>query len=175
MRTERIVASKKEGWNLLSCHYGAHQGLGTLNLDIFSIYLKLRVFWTVKSIIRQAMALDALRARFVPLIWNLDITNQPQQSDLRWEIFFSLIANLSLQFNGNWMRALPMKKDWTLAEEFFSPVAAFQGPPRSRLHVVWHVICHVVAFWKPFMPSLLPRDHVFGTVKSLKRPFMLYA
>ena len=41
--------------------------LRTLSLDIFSTYLKLRVLWTMKSPTAQPMALDALRARFVPL------------------------------------------------------------------------------------------------------------
>jgi hypothetical protein len=41
------------------------------------------------------MALDALRARFQFALRDL----------------FSLTANLSLQFNGNWVRALPMEKD----------------------------------------------------------------
>jgi hypothetical protein len=43
------------------------KGLGTLNLDILSTYLKLQVLWTVKSPTRKPMALDALRARLVPL------------------------------------------------------------------------------------------------------------
>ena len=47
-----------EVWPFLALHrvklgQDGHQGLGTLNLDIPSTYLKLRVLWTVKSPITQ--------------------------------------------------------------------------------------------------------------------------
>jgi hypothetical protein len=42
---------------------------------------------------------------------NLETTNQPQQSDLRRETFFSLTAPKLAMANGNWMCALPMEKD----------------------------------------------------------------
>jgi hypothetical protein len=57
------------------CLHGAHQGLGTLNLDILSTYLKLRVLWTVKSPIRQPMALDAFTRAVRALDMNLETTN----------------------------------------------------------------------------------------------------
>src|SRR5277367_1764452 len=76
---------------------------------------------------------------------DLETTNQPQQSDLHPP--FSLSANLNLQY---WMRALPMEKDWTLAEEFSSLSRASEfgcefGWPRARGGGTWHAFCMAAA------------------------------
>ena len=73
---------------------------------------------------------------------NLETTNQPQQSDLRRETFFSLTANLSLQWlmaTGCVLCLWRKTERWQKSSSLLSQ--RFRARQSPRLHVVWHVIC----------------------------------